>query len=445
MRLLIIALINQIVYSVKVSFNTTSCASVPASSTIYLAMMQDVIINADLWSDKPEILSASYGFDGILGIPDPFNERTVRNAGGAWDALICNKTLDNGMWQFLPDNMTSSADVQQIINGFGFPSYFGDGIPVVFSWPVLPSSVHRSAFEIELNNGDVIMPDAVSIYPNQDYNERNTVVLVSPAFGNRLYPYENGALYPTKVRIVNDQCPFMGESLMLVGPDGPVSAVGLSWNNTGHPYISGPRLCGAKLSRMNAIGDDGPPNYGVNFNDGISLYGERAQYRLRLLTTGGFTPDGVLGLRPNMFESFFKVRVTLSDGEIRDLDHVDKEYIIEDGYRLTIVGLAELGVHFSSTNSEKYDDCYLEDKDNQIDIILEGDEEAVKLITHVVIPSESEEGYLPFYNPGGPGLKPDVNTRYTAPSPSSVQNVSINLDDPKTVTYFIPLKEAVQI
>ena len=45
-----------------------------------------------------------------------------------------------------------------------------------------------------------------------------------------------------------------------------------------------------------------------------------------------------------------------------------------------------------------YDDCYVEDVDNQIDIILQGDDAAARSITHVEVPSSGD--YLPLYNPG---------------------------------------------
>lgn len=34
---------------------------------MYNRLMSDILINADLWSDKPEILSAELDFDTIFG------------------------------------------------------------------------------------------------------------------------------------------------------------------------------------------------------------------------------------------------------------------------------------------------------------------------------------------------------------------------------------------
>jgi hypothetical protein len=80
-----------------------------------------------------------------------------------------------------------------------------------------------------------------------------------------------------------------------------------------------------------------------------------------------------------------------------------------------------------------YDDCYFEDRDNYIDLILIGDEAAARSITHVEIPAG--DGYLPFYNPGGPGTDPFPEVTYTAPGPRDLEPVTIALDDPMRVSH----------
>jgi hypothetical protein len=387
-------------------------------SASFRILQRDILINADLWTNTPEILSAGFGFDGILGIPAPFNQVTVRAAGGTWNNVTCSDGTTEGR--------TSAASVAGIRYTFGFGSTYGDGLPVVFSWPVLPSTLDRTDFEIELNTGEVIVPDAASITPNFDYNERNTVVLVSPDIGNRLPVSDSNARFPVQVRVVADDTP-----LMLVGPAGPVSAVGLSRNNTGTPYESGPFLVGAKLTRMNAIGDGGPQLFAgaTSPNDATTLYGDAAQYRLRILTSGGFSPDGVQAVRPNEFERYFQLEATLDDGSILLLTETNFLYTL-DGYDLRIIGLAELG---QPASMSAYDDCYDEDGDNQIDIVLAGDEEAMRRIRNVIIPASG--AYSPFFNPGGPGMNPTPGVRYTAPGPADVEPVTIAIDDPMVVSY----------
>merc|ERR1711935_119610 len=99
---------------------------------------------------------------------------------------------------------------------------------------------------------------------------------------------------------------------------------------------------------------------------------------------------------------------------------------------IQILGLAELGPACMTKIGPVCDACYMEDLDNQIDICLSGDEAAVATITHVYTPSGGD--YLPFYNPGGPGIDPDPDTVYTAKSTFITTEVINALDDPMTVS-----------
>jgi hypothetical protein len=219
--------------------------------------------------------------------------------------------------------------------------------------------------------------------------------------------------------------------LMLVGPEGLVSAVGLFKESDSTPYESGPYLVGAKLNRIDPAGDagdDGPRLFAGNLpNDGLALYGEAAHYRLRIFTSGGFSPDGVRGVLPTEFARYFRLHAQTASGETILLTETGVDYEI-DGGRVQVVGLAELGLA-----ADAYDECYVEDHDNYIDIILQGDEAAVRQLTYVEIPAG--EGYDLFYNPGGPGNNPSPDVRYTAPGPADLEPVIIALDDPMQVTY----------
>ena len=389
-------------------------------SASYKILMQDILINADLWSATPEILSAGYGFEGIIGVDG--NKEAVLAAHSAW--------LDLPGYENPPlRSQTSSPTPDQVATNFGYSVELADAMPIVFSWPVLPSTVTAEAFRIELNTGEIVTPAVVSISPNLEYNERNTIVMFGE-FGNRLTPGTEGAIYPVKVTIVKTSTP-----MKLVGPNGPVSAVGLEKEST-HPYTpnGGPTLVGAKLTTMSTLGEGAPPMFSSALpNHGEALYGEDAQYRLRMLTTGGFSRDGVSSVFPTDFSTHFRLRVV-------DLDDQGNEiikWITEVGVPLstsqgsiTVVGLADLGPWMSS-----YDLTYQEDHDNQIDIILKGDEAAMRLLTHIEIPATGE--YLPFYNPGGPG-EDLINDFYTKPGPYTLQPIMIAIDDPFTVTYMVP-------
>ena len=306
-----------------------------------------------------------------------------------------------------------------------------DGLPIVFSWPVATETVDITDFQFTLNTGEIVFPNSAGMLPNWELNERNTVVVFGD-FGNRGLSSEEGAIFPVRLDIVKDETP-----LLLVGPNGQeFNAVGLSWETDTSPYDSGPKLVGAKLNHVGneALGEGGlgfGTRSGVLPNDELSLYDE-SDFRIRVLTTGGFSPDGITGLTPTMFEDFFRIHAKGPKGEVVLLERVGQEYVVAGG-TLRIVGLSDLGQKENPDEGIFYDDCYAEDRDNYIDIILVGDEAAARNITHVEIPS-LEGGYSAFYNPGGPGPEPFEGVRYTAPGPADLEPVINALDNPMRVS-----------
>jgi hypothetical protein len=391
------------------------------------------LVAADYWADEPMILSAGLGFDNIVGIPVPeLTKENVREAGGSWYGSV---TCPNGEEPAPVDyTSTSSSDgVSQFFKGF---SEYDDGLPIVFSWPVGSETVDLTDFQFTLNTGEVVFANSVGMWPNWELNERNTVVVFGD-FGNRGLSSEADAVFPVRLDIVADDTP-----LLLIGPGGQeFNAVGLSWTTDATPYDSGPALVGAKLNFVGEepIGEGGLPLVGSTIgmmpNDEFSLYDE-GDFRIRVLTTGGFSPDGVTGLQPNMYEDFFRVHVNGADGETVLLEEVGVEYAVAGG-TLRVVGLSDLGKRENPDEGIYYGDCYSEDRDNYIDIILVGDEEAARNITFVEIPS-LEGGYRAFYNPGGPGPEPFEGVRYTAPGPPDMEPVIIALDDPMRVDRAAP-------
>ena len=124
------------------------------------------------------------------------DQRTVEAIGGSWDAdLVCTGESE-------PDaaNRTSAAATTTAAT-FGSDTYLDDGLPVVFSWPVRTDTITPESFRFTLNTG------------------------------------EEGAEYPVRLEIVDE-----GTPLMLAGPSGDVSAVGLTWETDNTPYASGPKL-----------------------------------------------------------------------------------------------------------------------------------------------------------------------------------------------------------
>ena len=381
---------------------------------------------ADYWSDEPVILSAGMGFEGIIGWPE-VNEETVREAEGSWyGSVMCTNGEVPPAGAYT--STVSTAGIELFYKGTAEDD---DGLPIVFSWPVATETVDITDFQFTLNTGEIVFPNSAGMLPNWELNERNTVVVFGD-FGNRGLSSEEGAIFPVRLDIVKDETP-----LLLVGPNGQeFNAVGLSWETDTSPYDSGPKLVGAKLNHVGneALGEGGlgfGTRSGVLPNDELSLYDE-SDFRIRVLTTGGFSPDGITGLTPTMFEDFFRIHANGSNGELVLLEKVGQEYLVAGG-TLRIVGLSDLGQKENPDEGIFYDDCYAEDRDNYIDIILVGDEAAARNITYVEIPS-LEGGYNAFYNPGGPGPEPFEGVRYTAPGPADLEPVINALDNPMRVS-----------
>jgi hypothetical protein len=394
--------------------------------SVLMQLTDGRLVEADYWREEPVILAAGMGFDNIIGLPDT-SETTVREAGGSWyGSLRCTSgtTPSSGL-------RTSAAEADTVRVGYEGYADYDDGLPVVFSWPVATETVDPSDFRITLNTGEIALAHAAGMNPNWETNERNTVVLFGD-FGNRARSTEPDARFPVKLEIIADATP-----LTLIGPSGrEVSAVGLSWTTDQSPYDRGPSLVGAKLNRIG----EGPVGEGGVFllersaampNDEFALYDE-GDFRLRVLTTGGFSPDGVTGLRPTMFERFFRLHARGADGATVILDRPGVAYQV-DGGTLRIIGLSDLGRTEDPAAGVYYDDCYQEDRDNYIDIILVGDEAAARSLTFVEIPA-LEGGYSAFYNPGGPGPEPSAGVRYTAPGPPDLEPVIVALDNPMRVS-----------
>lgn len=390
------------------------------SGSILRDLSDKRLVEADYWSGEPKILSAGYGFDGIIGLPS-LEPAAVRAAGGAWvDGLTCTDGSTPPVAV-----RTSAATPDAIALAYkGFANH-DDGLPVVFSWPLAAETVDPSDFSITLNTGEVVSPHAAGLFPNWELNERNVVVLFGD-FGNRGRPNEPDARYAIRVDIIEDTTP-----LTLIGPgDREASAVGMRWETNTTPYLSGPYLVGAKINRVAAApaGEGGAlllDRAPYMPNDEMALYGG-GDFRLRLLTTGGFSPDGVAALQPDEFERHFRLHAKGTGGGTVLIEKTGLDYTVAGG-RLRVLGLSDLG-----RKAPVYDACYVEDRDNYIDIILEGDLAAAGSIVYVEIPTA--EPYAPFFNPGGPGATPTDGVRYTSAGPHDLEPVIDALDEPMRVS-----------
>lgn len=411
------------------SVTASAALSFTAPNPVYSALHVNQLWRADVWATEAKILSANYAFEGIQGATN--GQQYVITAGGAWNTVY---TPNAGYSAY-----TSTGDVATMPTVNGYAPYYGDAMPICFSWPILPATVNPTSFKLTLNTGESVYPDTATISPNFLYNERSCVVIFGK-YGNRLQPGEKGAIYPVRVTIVNN-----GYNLLAIDHNGTiVSMVGKSIAS-GHPYVvgGGPSLLAAKLSVMDAQGQCAPPlTNGAFPNDGIALYGaSKAQYRLRLFTSGGFALGNIapnvnrpISLMPTDYNILFRVKV-VANGKTYWLNQSNKTYNIPGYGNITISGLAALAKAGTPLN-----DAYVQDSNNQIDIVLYGDSAAMRKITHVLIPTsgknpETGQTYLPLYNPGGPGNNPTPGVIYTQPGPSVNMPVTQAIDDPMVVNF----------
>ncbi|MCR9051916.1 MAG: cadherin repeat domain-containing protein [Phaeodactylibacter xiamenensis] len=412
----------------------TICPGFPGNS-----FFDGQLADADYWSDEPEILSAGLGFADIVGIEvDEITEALVESIGGAWASNISCADTGDRTFTNTRSNLEAVFCVRTPYNDTFKEGAIGlDALPMVLSWPCKTSTIDLSDFKITVNNGEEITPSAVGCFPNVEINERNTIVLVGE-FANKRPSSDPGSRYVTKVEIVGE--------LILIGPDGQeFNAQGLFKETFSSPYDAnnGPVLVGAKINYCDPNVADGPsiqlpiPRPG---NDEYALYGDilaqaqangEVSCRIRVLTSGGFSPDGVRGVLPTDYERFFRIHALGANGATVMLDQTNVNYAVQGG-TLKVIGLSDLGGK-EGENGVLYDDCYDEDGDNYIDIILTGDDAAMRNITHVEVPSIAG-GYSAFYNPGGPGPTPYPNVSYTAPGPPDLEPVSMALDNPMRIS-----------
>lgn len=398
------------------------------SMPAYIELHRDVILNADLWTDTPQILAAGYGFEGISGVPGVFTVNDLNLAQLAGAGVNLDYAAQDPTAPLR--NLTSAGPpIGLAAGGFGGTPTLLDAMPIEFSWPLLPSTVDPTDIRLILNTGEEVTPEVAALNPNYDYNERHVIVVFGD-FGNRLTPGTEGARYPVSIRIAEDDTP-----LMAVGPNGPVSIVGLTQTSS-NPYVSGPQLVGARLTEMSAAGDFSTPTLSNAVpNDGLSYYGDEAMYRLRLFTSGGFSPDGVSGFLPTEFERFFKLEATHANGSTVVITQDGVNYDLGAGVgTLRVVGIADLGAAVADETAINPLQ-YQEDHDNYFDIILSGDATAVERLTTVVIPTSDEAGYSDIYNPGGPGRTPAPGYTYTEPAAAQRFAIDVSLDDLGTVSY----------
>ncbi|MDS3861369.1 DUF4114 domain-containing protein [Thermosynechococcaceae cyanobacterium BACA0444] len=384
----------------------------------------NILLNSDLFSVQAGIFTANYGFEGYMGIPG-MDSTDATSQQIAFDNNVAWNNLGN-LTTTLQRAYTSAISTDTVQRTYGVDLEKNDNIPIVLTWPLLPKTVNPTDFQVILNTGTIVTPAIASFLPNSEYNERQTVVITGE-FGNRLTPGQPGAIYPISVKTILDSTP-----LEMVGPNGPISAVGLTIDSL-NPYVegNGPKIIAAKLNRFSDLGEGAPIWLATNQkNSGSDLYGNQSQFRLRTYTSAGFSPDGIASLLPTEFGRYFRLQAEGINGQTINLTQTGINYDIPGFGIVRVVGLADL-----AAVQDTYDLTYIEDHDNYYDIILAGDETAVQQIRRVEMPSAGD--YSPVYNPGGPGNDPENGPPgpFTVPSSPHSINVQDNLTQNSNVSY----------
>lgn len=266
----------------------------------YAQLHRDIVIRADIYggaSSKPRILAASYGFEGIQGIPGLLTENQIDLAVAAGAGVVGELV---GLDPAAPLRNVTSGASQIGIQTSGFSDStvtqtFMDAMPIEFSHPLLPSTVLPRNFRVRLNTGEAVTPLYVAQNPNYDLNERQTIVAFG-YFGNRLPSEDPASVHPVLFEVVASSTP-----LKLITPKGLVDGTGLSQTSS-NPYdpFNGPTLVGAKLSPLSLAGDYPPAGFAASVgNHGVECYGAgRDLYRLRLGTHGPICNPGGPGTVP---------------------------------------------------------------------------------------------------------------------------------------------------
>jgi hypothetical protein len=394
------------------------------TTAVSSSLNTSIILGADYFAATPSIMTANYGFEGYMGVPN-LNGTGSSAQAAAYAANVSYENIDPSL------NATSRAyysalGTQGFLNTYGVSAAYGDTIPVVFSHPIWPPSVTPAAFQVTMNTGAVVTPLTASFLPNSEYNERQTVVITG-YWGNRILPGATGAEYPVSVSIVKSST-----ELTLVTPLALVSAVGLNIESK-NPYVSGngPRIVAAKLNVFSNLGESNPKWLAASYaNSGSDLFNASAQYRLRLYTSAGFAPDGISSILPTDFSKYFVLSAIDSNGNAVQITQSGVNYTILGYGDVKVVGIADTGLLQST-----YDLTYIEDHDNQYDIILSGDSAAIARLVTIRMPSSGS--YSPVYNPGGPGNNPSANPvgPFTVKSSDQTVTITNNNKNGAYVTY----------
>jgi len=272
---------------------------------------------------------------------------------------------------------------------------------------------------------------------------KNNIVLFDP----NLAPSSRATKAEVDSSTCTGDCYYVSEveiigPIRFIGPNGRLeSGEGILATVEFDPYDDtdpngGNQIIRAKLNECDSTGDEGHWLWGDSAppNSCADVYGSAADYRIRLFTMWGAFKEERLPILPTEYSRYFTLVAELDDGSEVTLAESRVEYDI-DGETITVLGLAETGR--SEAAGDPYDDCYYDDRDNLIDVVIQGSSSAVTKIKRVVH-KPSDGTHEPFYNPGAAGSEGSFNPdfRYTVASNDHIVNIYDGATgDPRTTSY----------
>ena len=97
--------ISRVLFGLLVLFPVPTAVAAEDTNAVYSTLTMDILINADMWSEEPQILAAGLGFTDIIGVPNlstgdlARSETLTRLAGGTWNSPHC-ATEDTGLYAY---------------------------------------------------------------------------------------------------------------------------------------------------------------------------------------------------------------------------------------------------------------------------------------------------------------------------------------------------------
>ena len=141
------------------------------------SLLTPINYNADLFADEAKFFTGNFGFDGLYGVPGLQGSNAQQAAAAsnvAWESV--DPSLNPATRA-----LTSGASVVGIAAQYGVNLLLQDTMPLVFSYPVLPTTLDSdgSDFEVVLNDGSVVSPVLAGFLPNLEHKNGRRLSLLA--------------------------------------------------------------------------------------------------------------------------------------------------------------------------------------------------------------------------------------------------------------------------